>query len=197
MTTEHSRKKGISIYSENPFWEPKEIKVGSKLIKVSAGHHLNKETGESISHSGIHVIKEIDETQFLKLYTKNIKAIFDLKPTTQRVLQYLMTELQGTPNADAIYLSWVGANQYFSEVNLGVSRSSFQRALKEMIQKGFIAESNKSNLFWFNTSLFFNGNRMVFINEYRKKQTKEIKKESDLKEDNSKYNKQMELDVFE
>ena len=174
MTTIPSRKKGVMAYSENPFWDEQQVRVGSKLIKVAAGHHVSKETGESIAHSGIHVIKEVDETEFLKIYTQNIKSIFDLKPTTQRVLQYLMHALQKTPNADAIYLSWVGAEEYFSETNLNISRSSFQRSLKEMMQKGFLAESTKPNLFWFHPNLFFNGDRMIFVREYRKKYTKNI-----------------------
>lgn len=183
MNTSPSRKKGMIAYSENPFWSMQKIKVGSKIIKVAAGHHLNKETGESISHSGIHVVREVDETEFLKIYTKNIKAIFDLKPTTQRVLQYLMNELQKTPNADAIYLAWVGAEEYFSEVNLNISRSSFQRSLKEMMEKGFLAESKKPNLFWFNPNLFFNGNRMTFINEFKIKLKKEIFEQPQTKQE--------------
>lgn len=188
MNTIPSRKKGMIAYSENPFWDTQKIKVGSKIIKVASGHHLSKETGESFSHSGIHVVREVDETEFLKIYTKNIKAIFDLKPTTQRVLQYLMNELQKTPNADAIYLAWIGAEEYFSEINLNISRSSFQRSLKEMMEKGFLAESTKPNLFWFNPNLFFNGNRMTFINEFRISNKKEIIENSTIKNQNSFHN---------
>ena len=43
-----------------------------------------------------------------------------------------------------------------------------------MMQKGFLAESTKPNLFWFNPNLFFNGDRMIFVREYRKKSTKNI-----------------------
>ena len=64
------------------------------------------------------------------------RSIFDLKPTAQRVLQYLITELQKTPNADAVYLAWVGAEEYFSENDIKSSRASFHRALSELIQKG-------------------------------------------------------------
>ena len=163
-----SRKKGVTAYPENPFWQKTEIKIGTKMIRVAGGMHISDE-GESVTHSSVHIIKEVDENEFLKVYTKNIRAIFDLKPTAQRVLQYLMAELQKTPNADAIYLAWVGAEEYFSEHNLGVSRASFQRALKELLEKGFIAESTKPNMFWFNPNLFFNGDRMTFVHEYRRK----------------------------
>lgn len=163
-----SRKKGVSVYPNNPFWAPTEVKVGSKLVRVAGGMHVSSE-GESVQHSGIHIVESVDKDEFVKLYTKNIRAIFDLKPTTQRVLQYLMVELQKTPNADAVYLAWVSANEYFSEVSLGMSRASFHRALKELIEKDFIAESTRPNMFWFNPHLFFNGNRMTFIKEYRVK----------------------------
>lgn len=161
------KRKNVLAYPENPFWEKTEIKIGSKMVKVSGGKHINGD-GESISHSGIHVVREVDENEFVKIYTKNIRAIFDLKPTAQRVLQYLMTELQKTPNADAIYLAWVGADEYFCENDIKASRASFHRALSELIQKGFLAESTKPNMFWFNPNLFFNGNRLTFVHEYRK-----------------------------
>ena len=102
------KRKNVLAYPENPFWKNTEVKIGTKMVRVSGGKHINIE-GESISHSGIHIVREVDENEFVKIYTKNIKAIFDLKPTTQRVLQYLIIELQKTPNADAIYLAWVGA----------------------------------------------------------------------------------------
>jgi hypothetical protein len=173
------KRKNVLAYPENPFWKKTEIKIGSKMVKVSGGKHINVE-GESISHSGIHVVREIDEDEFVKIYTKNIKAIFDLKPTAQRVLQYLISELQKTPNADAVYLAWVGAEEYFSENHIKSSRASFHRALSELIQKGFLAESTKPNMFWFNPNLFFNGNRLTFIHEYRKKTIQEIGKEENL-----------------
>lgn len=166
--TQPTRKKGIVAYPKNPFWEAQEVKVGSKMIKVAGGQHVTPE-GESVAHSGIHVVRHVDETEFVKLYTSNVKAIFDLKPTSLKVLQYLMIKLQETPNADAIYLAWIGAEEYFSEENVKMSRRSFSRALLEMIEKGFIAESTQPNMFWFNPHLFFNGNRMAFIQEYRKK----------------------------
>ncbi|MEE9333640.1 MAG: hypothetical protein V3U65_06075 [Granulosicoccaceae bacterium] len=79
-----------------------------------------------------------------------------------------MVRLQETPNADSIYLAWIGADEYFSEEDVKTSRRSFHRALIEMIEKGFIAESTQPNMFWFYPHLFFNGNRMSFIQEDRK-----------------------------
>jgi hypothetical protein len=172
MERSPTRKKGILAYNNNPFWEPTEVKVGSSFVRVAGGTHVG-DAGDSVKHSGIHIVKHVDKDEFVKLYTKNIKAIFDLKPTTQKVLQYLMQELQKTPNADAIYLAWLGADEYFSEVEIKVSRASFHRAMNELLNKKFIAESKMSNMYWFNPHLFFNGDRMTFINEFRKKNNTE------------------------
>jgi hypothetical protein len=171
------KRKNVLAYPENPFWEKTEVKIGSKMIRVAGGYHVNHE-GENVSHSGVHIVREVDEDEFVKVYTKNIKAIFDLKPTAQRVLQYLITQLQKTPNADAIYLAWVGAEEYFSENDIKTSRASFHRALSELIQKGFLAESTKPNIFWFNPNLFFNGNRLTLVHEYRKIKTQAEEKQA-------------------
>lgn len=177
-----TRKKGVLAYAENPFWEPSEIQVGTRIVRVAGGLHVSNE-GDSVQHSGIHVVKNVDKDEFVKLYTRNVKAIFDLKPTTQRVLQYLMVELQKTPNADAIYLAWIGADEYFTEQQIKVSRASFHRAMRELLSKEFIAESTKPNMFWFNPHLFFNGDRMTFIEEYRiKPKAKEVQAELPLSE---------------
>jgi hypothetical protein len=175
----YSRKKGIKQHRTNPFWEATSVTVGTKRISISGGRHVSNE-GESVEHSGIHIVRQVDESQFLKVYTKNIKAIFDLKPSTQKILQYLMQSLQKTPNAEGVYLSWFRAEEYFSEEDVSMSRTSFHRAMKELLQKGFIAESLDPNMFWFNPNLFFNGNRMTFVNEYRKVKSGKLKEDSNI-----------------
>jgi len=176
---EFSRRKGIRLHRKNPFWESTNITVGTKRISVSGGRHISDD-GESVDHSGIHIVRQVDESQFLKVYTKNIRAIFDLKPSTQKVLQYLMQTLQKTPNAEGVYLSWFRADEYFSEEDVKISKASFHRAMNELLQKKFIAESIEPNMFWFNPNLFFNGNRMTFVNEYRKIKSGKKKEDSDI-----------------
>ena len=148
-----SRRKNTLAYPENPFWKKTEVKIGKKIVKVAGGRHVSSD-GESIDHSGIHIVKDVDENEFLKIYTKNIKAIFDLKPTAQRVFVIPHDRTTKTPNADAIYLAWVGADIYFSEHDIQVQGLHFIE-LYELIQKGFLAESTRPNMFWFNPNLFF------------------------------------------
>jgi hypothetical protein len=182
-----SRKKGVVRYADNPFWyQPNgekgidtTIKVGSKKIVVAAGANVDSKTGEITHHSGIHVTNTIDKEEFVKIYTKNIKLIFELKPSTQKVLQYILSQIQSNKDADGIYISWFGTENYLSEANIKISRSAFHNALKELLEKQFLAESAEPNMFWFNPHLFFNGNRMIFVNEYKMKQSQEDEKRNE------------------
>lgn len=164
------RKQGVAAYTKNPFWKPTEVKVGTRKVTISGGFVANSETGEGMHHAGIHRVEWVDEDRFVKLFTQNLKAFFDLTPATQKVLQCVIASLQKTPNADGIWLPWFEVEDFSIEHDLKISRASFQRAMKEMLQKGFIAESENQNFYWINPHLFFNGDRMVFINEYRKEQ---------------------------
>lgn len=172
-----SRKTGVSAYAKNPFWKPTEVKVGTKKVTISGGFVASNASGEGMHHAGIHRIEHVDESRFIKLFTDNLKVFFDLSPASQKVLHCVLAELQKHPDAEGIWLPWFTVEDFAIEKSIKISRTSFQRALKEMLEKGFIAESENQNFYWINPNLFFNGDRMVFISEYRKKtkgQTKTI-----------------------
>lgn len=174
-----SQKEGVLVYKENPFWEPYEVKVGKKFIRVAGGFHVSEETGESIQHSGIHIVEEKDEDEFIKLFTRNLKIFFDLKPTSLKVLQVLLYTIQQNPGTDSIHLHWFEVEEYSRLNDLKISRTAFHSALKEMISKGFIAEAEIPNKYWINPHLFFNGDRMIFIREYRKNNKSKILNDQD------------------
>lgn len=168
-------KRGVSVYRDNPFWEPTEIEVGKKRITIAGGSHVDHSTGEQIAHSGIHIVESVDKEQFVKLYTKNMKVFFDIKPSTQKVLMAVIDVIQKNPSCDSIYLNWFTVEDFSEANNLKISRASFHRAITELIEKGFLAEAEDLNKFWFNPHLMFNGDRMTFIREFRvKKPEKEV-----------------------
>lgn len=163
-----SRKVGVSAYTKNPFWKPYEIDVGTKKVTISGGTVLDTGTGEAMKYAGIHRVEYVDEDRFVKLFTQNLRVFFDLSPASQKVLQCVLSTLQDSINSEGIFLPWFTVEDYSKAHNLSVSRATFHRALKEMLSKGFLAESENQNYYWINPHLFFNGNRMTFITEYRK-----------------------------
>lgn len=173
-----SRKKGIAAYAKNPFWRPTEVKVGTRKVTIAGGFIARNDSGEGVHHAGIHRVEHVDESRFIKLFTDNLKVFFDLSTPSQKVLHCVLAELQKHPDAEGLWLPWFTVEDFAIEKSIKISRASFQRALKEMLEKGFIAESENQNFYWINPNLFFNGDRMVFISEYRKTpkvQTKSIK----------------------
>lgn len=166
-------KTSVSRYKSNPFWEPVKVKVGKKFINVAGGMHVSSE-GESVKHSAIHIVTEVDKEEFVKLYTRNMRVFFDLKPTTQKVLQVVLSAVQQSPNADCIYMHWLSVDEYLKNHELKISKASFHNAMNELLEKKFIAKSVEPHKFWINPHLFFNGDRMTFLREYRLKTEKEI-----------------------
>lgn len=163
------RKKGQLAYTKNPFWKPKTIDVGTKKVTISGGYVTNTGTGESVQHAGIHKVEYVDEDKFVKVFTQNLKVFFDLSQASQKVLQAVLAAMQNNIGTDGINLSWFDVEDYSKEHELKISRSTFHRAMREMLDKGFLAESESPNFYWINPHLFFNGNRMTFISEFRKK----------------------------
>jgi hypothetical protein len=174
MSTEIHSRRGLERHRENPFWQPTQVTVGKRHITVAGGMHISNE-GEAVQHSGVHIVTEVDKDEFVKLYTKNMRIFFDLKPATQKVLQVVLDAVQKTPNTDCIYLHWFGVEEYTVANGTTISKASFHNAMKELLVKKFIAEAVEPHKFWINPHLFFNGDRMSFVREYRIKTEKEVK----------------------
>ena len=153
------------VYPDNPFWSETKLQIKGKRITVATGAYVSEE-GEHVEAAGVHVTRRVDAEQFVKVYTGRMKAIFELKPTTLKVIQYLLAQIQKEPNTDGIYLNWLSAERYFSEQDINASRTSFQRSLNELCEKGFIAPSAMPSIFWINPGFFWNGDRMRFVEDY-------------------------------
>ena len=50
--------------------------------------------------------------------------------------------------------------------DIGMSDRTFHNGLKELIAKGFLS-AKAPNQFWVNPALFFKGDRVAFLKEYR------------------------------
>lgn len=163
-----SRKKGILAYPKNPFWRPHEVAIGTKKVTIDSGYVTKDATGQTLDFAAIHRVEIVDEDRFVKLFTQNMHHFFDLTPASQKLLQYVLLEVQDNPRCEGIYVEWIQVQKFIEKFNYKMGRATYHRAILEMLEKGFLAESERANYFWINVHLFFNGDRMVFIQEYRK-----------------------------
>ena len=112
-----------------------------------------------------------DEEHFVKVFTQGVKLSFDLSKAGHRVFQAVLEKYQREKMtggyADSLSLFWFGKG--LDGVELGMSKYTFNRGLKELLEKGFLFP-RKPNEYWVNPALFFKGDRVAFLREYRLKE---------------------------
>lgn len=157
---------------QNPLSTPADVPIKRKRVRsgLSGKALADPVTGEIIAASVVHQIEDKDDDEFVKVFAAGIAAAYELSRTGQRVFQAVLQEYERTPMsggfADAVYLAWFGDG--LSGREIGLSEKTFQRGLKELLAMGFLAPKTP-NLFWVNPALFFKGDRVMFVKEYRRR----------------------------
>lgn len=157
--------------SLNPLVEPQEIQTKRRLVRAGRAQQLvDPTTGEVAGVAAIHQVEEKDDAEFVKVFASGVAAAYDLTRTAQRVFSVVLDQYQRTPMsggyADSINLFWF--DDGIEGRDIGMSEKTFQRGLKELLEKGFLAP-RMPNVYWVNPSLFFKGDRVMFIREYRRR----------------------------
>lgn len=155
----------------NPLLEPSEIEVKKRRVKTgSKREFFDPTTGEVSAVSAVYTIEEKDDEEFVKVFSDGVRAAFGLSKTASRVFQVVLDQYQNTPMssgyAEAVYLAWFDGG--LSGQKIGMTDRTFHTGLKELLAKNFLAPK-APNLFWVNPSLFFKGNRVTFVKEYRRR----------------------------
>lgn len=159
--TKFSRKAGVLKYDRNPFWSTTKIRTRGRRVTVERGTYIS-EDGETQDFAGIHTVHRTDLEKFVKVYTGHLKAVLGLKPSSLKVLVYLLHVVQESPNTDCIFLAWAKAQRYFKEQEIKIGRTSYQAALLQLINSQIIAESTVPYHFWLNPQFYWNGDRYTF-----------------------------------
>ena len=164
-------------YSVNPFIDQLVVKTRGRKVTVARGSALvDLSTGEVEGMTEIAQIVNVDEGQFVKLFTKDLAIWFDLGRTAMRVFGALLTAVQKEAiGRDLIWFEFGGEHTK----DFGMSKQTFYRGLEELIEKGFIARHRSAGWYFINPALFFNGNRARFVKEYRVK-NKNVEQQGDL-----------------
>lgn len=118
----------------NPFCFETELKIETrkKNLTVSRGTELieKKDTGKSYFANIVHT-QEVDKEEFIKLYTSQIKAYFNLTKTAYKVFFIFLRIYQNAIGKDHFYLSCKKAMSLAEKINHFVlSESIFYRGIK-------------------------------------------------------------------
>lgn len=155
----------------NPLVAPQEIQTRRRLVKSGRSEDLmNPATGEISGVAAIYQTEERDDAEFVKVFAAGVAASYELSKTAQRVFQVVLDQYERTPMkrgfADALDLFWF--NGGIEGRDVGMKEDTFKKGLRELLDKGFLAPKSPTS-FWTNPALFFKGDRVMFIKEYRRK----------------------------
>ena len=157
----------IERHKTNPFLNEMVIKKNSKQVKVSSlgkdnNILVNQETGEV---QGTHVVtyKQVDEAEFVKIFTANIALTFELKSAGIKAFNVLLWTLQRKGiERDLVPLDSFALEEFNEQHEKQLSLPTFNRGLRDLDKSKIIAKSYRKGFYFINPTLVFNGNRIAF-----------------------------------
>lgn len=133
---------------------------------------VNSQTGEiQTSIAGFWEAEEVDSTKFVKLFVKGVAALKELTGAGTKVFEVLYLKIQENIGNDRVLMAWSEIDQTLTPM----SESTYMRGMRELIEKGFIAATPTQGMYWLNPSFIWNGDRLAFVKEYRKQQSKPVR----------------------
>lgn len=173
MEEKRLSRRGAVKHQTNPFIGSAvaNTKTGVRRITDKTGNRMMvvaENTGEIIAPAGFWQAEEVDKSQFVKLYVNGVKAFKDLSGAGTKVFELLYMEVQKAIGSDRIFLSFHTIDQAVTPM----SESTFMRGMRELVAKGFLAESMGPGMYFLNPDYLWNGDRLAFVREYRLKSSK-------------------------
>ena len=156
----------------NPLVAPTDVPIKKKRVRSALASKtlVDADTGEVTATAVIHQIEDKDTDEFVKVFAAGITAAYELSRAGQRVFQAVLQEYEQTPMtggfAEAIYLAWFDGG--LSGRDIGMSEYTFKRGLRELLDKR-LSSPRGPNAFWVNPALFFKGDRVMLVKEYRRR----------------------------
>ena len=162
-------KRGFPVYRTNPSVPASTgLPTRSRRMSVPGGRGsviVDHSTGElkGIGGMGFWWEEEVDATRFVKLFLDGIKQAAGLSKTGMLVFELVYREMRLNPGSDEIKL-----NQYVAR-DSGLSDRTYQRGVRELLEKEFLFRSPSDGVFFVNIRFMFNGDRLAFVKTYHLK----------------------------
>jgi hypothetical protein len=170
MAEEKSQKRrGLVLHEKNPFMP--QINVRSKRVTNKRGNMslVDNDTGITVtSIAGFWEVEEVDGAKFVKLFVNGVKALKDLTSSGTKVFEVLYLRVQSNIQKEQIYMSFSTIDQNITPM----SESTYARGMRELIDKGFLAATPHTALYWLNPDFMWNGDRLAFVKQYYKNDEK-------------------------
>lgn len=160
-----SEKRGVPIYQSNPSVPTENEIKRSKRTQIGSdrkGIVVDSGSGEILGHGGAMVYEweEVDKERFVKLYLAGLKQAAGLTKAGLMVFELVYAKVRENPGKDVVPLD---------PMSSGLEERTYQRGLRELLEKEFVFRSTNPGLFFVNIRFMFNGDRLAFVKGYKLK----------------------------
>jgi hypothetical protein len=162
------KKYGHPVYDKNPSVStPSALSSRRKPVKIANGNRMmivGRDTGEIMGegHAAFFEMKEVDETQFVKLYLAGIKQTTKLTAAGLKVFELVYHQMRANPQSDKIELNLYHVKKF----GLDMTERTYQRGMRELLEHMFIFRSTSDDVYFVNINFMFNGNRITLAKSY-------------------------------
>lgn len=160
----------VPKYRENPFLEhTTEISVsGYKPVYSNAEGNcvvVNKITGELQGSAGMFYRKEVEQSEFVKLYAEGVAAIMQLQSSGKKVFHLIYEQLYGEKGMGKTKID-LTYEMLSDEQQSRMSKATFKRGINDNLKHNIIAETYTPGVYFINPAFIFNGDRLAIVKEY-------------------------------
>lgn len=174
-------KKTRAIFDKNPFLNFT-VTANKRKMTVAKGSVIKGEVVEGQEddiktfETTIAQTQLVDEDKFIKVFTGQVSAIFDLSAAGIKMFGLLLVEAQKGIGGDMVYLTPAIVAKLAKAQGKNMSSSTFSRGISDLIDAKIIAAcSQGQGWFFINPAIIFNGDRARFVTEYHKPKTHKLK----------------------
>lgn len=163
----------LETYSSNPFLPNLLIPKKAKNVILAKSDKMLVSKDDSTVSEALFLSKRmtLDKDDFIKVFHSQLQIMFDLSKTALKVFGYIASITK--MHDDRVIFEKGECTKYTGYR----SNETIYRALTELVSAEFIAKTNNPNVFYINPQVFFKGDRLVLINDYRLKSNNKIQKD--------------------
>jgi hypothetical protein len=157
-------------HSQNPFLTGFRVQQRSRRKTLATEDRqgiINLDTGEVTAAAEMVKIVPRDSEKFLKIFSEHLPLFFGLSGPAMKVLASIWIEVARFPSHDSVMMTERIAEQHAKNSGHELSRTTYYRGRRELIEKGIVAASSESSMLWINPAFFFNGNRLPLIPSHK------------------------------
>lgn len=149
---------------QNPFLEEtlQHIEKGEKTLLFGQKDRdlLIDSDGQVKGHSLFARKMTVDKAKFMKVFMTGLINWFDLSKASIKVFAYVANQV--VPNKDTFIFDLEDCKAFTSYSG----RNTITSALAELVDNQFIARGPNPYIYYINPTVFFNGDRLTFIEQY-------------------------------